>query len=119
MDTPQTGRLNRQQSAAMWADVDRRHNDRVPQCLGGIAKSITQTRPQAVNVGGSFPVTVCDLSPSGVRLNTPHELGVGDVIEIIVESPQGDEPLQRRAKVMWAGQTSEAQWCAGADFIDE
>jgi len=119
MDTPQTGHLNSEQTAAMWQDVDRRRADRVAYSLGGIAKSVSQTRPQAVSVGGSFPITVCDLSQTGVRLNTPHELGVGDVIEITVESPEGDAPLQKRAKIVWAGQTQEEQWCAGAEFVGE
>jgi len=117
MDTPQSSHLSQQEAAALWQDVDRRHIDRAAYSLGGIAKSVQQTRPQAVDVGGSFPVTVCDLSATGLRLNTPHELGVGDVLEITVESPTGEVPLMRTARVVWSGQTSDDQWCAGAEFV--
>ncbi len=102
----------------MWQDVDRRHIGRSNCGLGGLAKSLEQTRPQPVAVGGSFPVTVSDLSGTGARLNTPHQLGVGDVIEITVESPTGDAALKRAAKIVWAGQVHEFQWCAGIEFVE-
>lgn len=117
MDTPQSSHYSNQEAAALWQDVDRRHIDRAAYSLGGIAKSVEQTRPQTVPVGGSFPVTVSDLSNSGVRMNTPHELGVGDVLEITVDSPSGEAPMQRQVRVVWAGQTSQEQWCAGAEFV--
>ncbi len=116
MDASQSSHLTSEQASALWQDVDRRLADRAPFSLGGIAKSVEQTRPQPVSVGGSFPVTVCELSQTGCRLRTPHELGVGDLLEITVESPGGDAPLQRKARIVWAGQTSEEQWCAGAEF---
>lgn len=117
MTDPQSVRLNDEQSAEMWADIDRRHHERCDCALAGIAKSVVQAKPQAVLVGGSFPVTVADFSATGARLRTPHELGVGDRLEITIETPTQSEPLRRECRVVWAGQTSQEQWSAGVEFI--
>jgi len=119
MDTPHAPHsLSNQQAEAMWQDIDRRHTSRCDCGLGGIAKSIAQNRPQPVALGGSFPITVSDTSPTGMRLQTPHELGVGDELEIIVDSPGNPEPLRKTVRVVWAGQTAQEQWCAGVEYMD-
>jgi hypothetical protein len=105
-------------SEEMWSAIDRRHQTRCDCGLAGFAKSIEQTRPQPVQTGGSFPVTVSDFSPQGARLQTPHELGVGDQLEITVETPGSGEPLRKPCRVIWTGQTAQQQWCAGVEFED-
>ena len=99
-----------------WADVDRRISTRRACSLPGIAKSISQAKPQQVAEGHSFPITVADLSATGARLNTPHELGVGDVLLLTVDAPEGGEALHRTGKVVWAGQNMDDIWCAGVEF---
>jgi len=100
----------------MWSEIDRRHQARCDCGLAGFAKSLEQTIPQPVQAGGSFPVTVSDFSPAGARLQTPHELGVGDRLEIIVETPGSGEPLRKACRVIWTGQTAQQQWSAGIEF---
>lgn len=103
----------------MWTDIDRRAFARMMCGLAGLAKSLEQTRPQPVAVGESFPVSLSDLSSAGAKLQTPHELGLGDRIEIVVDRPEGGaEPMRRIARVMWTGQTSQQQWSAGVEFIE-
>lgn len=106
-------------SREMWSDIDRRAHARFDTGLGGFAKSLHQTRPQPVEQGESFPVTVVDLSETGLKLHTPHELGLGDRLEIVVDDPAGGStPLRRTVRVLWTGQTSQQQWSAGTEFVE-
>jgi hypothetical protein len=121
--TSRQGNANAVDPAAdreMWTDIDRRAFARFMCGLAGIAKSLEQTRPQPVSVGDSFPVSLSDLSTGGAKLQTPHELGLGDTLEIIVDEPGGGTtPMRRVARVMWTGQTAQQQWSAGVEFIGE
>jgi len=101
-----------------WTDVDRRNADRAPCCLAGIAKSVTQSLPQVVSPGGSFPITVSDLSASGARLTTPHELGVGDELMLTVDAPADGQAIHRPCRVVWVGLNMDEVWCAGVEFTD-
>lgn len=106
-------------SREMWLEIDRRAFARFMCGLAGIAKSLEQTQPQPVGVGDSFPVSLSDLSINGAKLQTPHELGIGDLLEIIVDEPRGGtKPMRRLARVRWTGQTSQQQWSAGVEFAD-
>ena len=57
-----------------------------------------------------------DFSADGAKIVTKRNLFVNDNIDLLVELPDGHEPLTVQGKIVWARKTNPANWDAGVKF---
>jgi len=57
-----------------------------------------------------------DFSADGAKIVTKNSLFVNDNIDLLVELPDGHEPLGVRGKIVWAKKGNPASWDAGLKF---
>ena len=76
----------------------------------------TEARIQRLDSDQSLPVTMVDLSASGLAFLTDQPFSQGEVVEVIITSPTGSiEPLQRPGTVVRTA-TGEGEYLVGVRF---
>ena len=57
-----------------------------------------------------------DVSAEGAKIASKHSIFVNDKIDLLVELPDGHEPLSLNGRVVWTRKSNPANWDAGVKF---
>lgn len=67
-------------------------------------------------LGYGSNVFLRDISAQGAKIASKEELHIDDRLDLLVELPDGHEPLSLKGRVTWARNTSPNSWDAGLQF---
>ena len=57
-----------------------------------------------------------DFSADGAKIVTKRTIFINDSIDLVIELPDGHDPLTVSGKIVWAKKTNPASWDAGLKF---
>ena len=57
-----------------------------------------------------------DICAEGAKISTKEKVLINDKIDILVEVPDGKDPVNLRGQVAWARETNPNSWEAGVQF---